>query len=745
MATAAIFAASYANANLGEKRNCAHRCCAPTAHMHTFELANEALSVHAFLQAHLQEQLRTSEEKQRKAKKGKTKIKYREKMFDATSLIHLGNCSSIKKSVASDLYMYMSKRRKHGKDVSPFLCLKKNYRVKEGYDDSSTASQGDYQYNFKWEKHFCFVKANFFYVYKLRGDYRPCAIFLLEKSEIQAIERTEDFPLGENEDVVHVTPLQSDTSDNAYAFYSPDKGVLRRWLKALNSSNFTALNMRIQTVTEENEEMKTDMSNVKRLNEIEIKNRDIEIGSLHEHINSLKVTPSVSFTNRSIELLSLCSHGTHAHAHTHEHRRTNTDTRTQTHERRHTNADTRTQTHERRHPLRYLDNTRTKNKRLQIAADVNIKSADELLQKKMVELEVTKNEVCLKVEGMHMEKIKTLTSEAEKRLKMLENIRIENSILENKLKEIMMTYEEASTNPEKITLINFNTNERYQKMVLSNKKLREEIIKMNIRFYEQEDKYKEKLKTIKEIIEIGDIFDYLHKLILLCQTKIKFYEHGHTYNDDKETELLRNIEYMIKETKLAETNARVCYISHRSKLLEERLLYYTNKKIPSDYFYFACTTLRRLGWVFGEIEVLTPLVVDNEEVYPLYSYIDNTNVIPMRENIYFNEGIEGRGTFQLVNEVDMYSMPTKMCPYKEKVLTDNKYNYIKIKLMDLKNDFNILKKKNKPNDAGNGEIGDDSGRGALSDLQWTQIKRAAYDRLERAIVALDRHEHLVKP
>ncbi|SCP05390.1 conserved Plasmodium protein, unknown function [Plasmodium ovale] len=616
-------------------------------------------------------------------------------MFDATSLIHLGNCSSIKKSVASDLYMYMSKRRKHGKDVSPFLCLKKNYTLKEGYDDRSTASQGDYQYNFKWEKHFCCVKANFFYVYKLRGDYRPCAIFLLEESEIQvinyhvaikkgAIERTEDFPLGENEDVVQVTPLQSDTSDNAYAFYSPDKGVLRRWLKALNSSNFTALNIKIQTVTEENEEMKTDMSNFKQLNEIEIKNRDIEIGSLHEHINSLK-------------------------------------------------AD--------------LDNTRTKNKRLQIAADVNIKSADELLQKKMLELEVTKNEVCLKVEENEVlrEKIKTLTSEAEKRLKILEDIRIENSILEKKLKEIMMTYEEACTNPEKITLINFNTNERYQKMVLNNKKLREEIIKMNIRFYEQEDKYREKLKTIKEIIEIGDIFDYLHKLILLCQTKIKFYEHGHTYNDDKQIELLRTIEYMIKETKLAETNARVCYITHRSKLLEERLLYYTNRKIPSDYFYFACTTLRRLGWVFGEIEVLTPLVVDKEEVYPLYSYVDNTNIIPMRENIYFNEGIEGRGTFQLVSEVDMYSMPTKMCPYKEKVLTDNKYNYIKIKLMDLRNDFNILKKKTKPNNGGNGEIGDDNGRGALSDLQWAQIKRAAYDRLERAIVALDRHEPLVKP
>ncbi|SBT80044.1 conserved Plasmodium protein, unknown function [Plasmodium malariae] len=528
-------------------------------------------------------------------------------MFDVSSLIHLGNNNSIKKCITGELYMYISKKKKV-KEHYPFTYLQKNITTKEN-DDYSASLEVSCKGNFKWIKCICFIKANFFYVYKSKGDYRPYVVFLLEGSQVQTInyhlalknkviEDIGDINLGQNEDIIQIKTCPY-IEDNIYTFYQSDKGLLKKWVKTLNNSNFTTINNNIKILIEENEDIKSNADNVKKLKDIEIKNRDIEIATLNERIRSLKVD---------------------------------------------------------------VENIRTKNKRLQIAADVNIKSADEFLQKKITEIEFIHNEMGLKIE-------------------------------EKKIKDIMITYEEACTEPEKITLINFNTNKRYQKIVLNNKNLKEEINKMNERFYELEDRYKEKIKTIKEIVEIGDIFDYLHKLIILCQTKIKFYEQCYKYNEEEQKELISSLEYMIKETKLSETNARVCYITHRSKILEERLQYYTKHKLPSDYFYFACTTLRRLGWVFGEIEALTPLQIDKNEVYPLYSYIDDMNVIPMREQIYFNEGIEGRSNFQIVNDVDIYSMPIKMCPYEQKILSDNKYDYIKIKLNDLKNDFNILKKK----------------------------------------------------
>ncbi|ETB62726.1 hypothetical protein YYC_00416 [Plasmodium yoelii 17X] len=338
------------------------------------------------------------------------------------------------------------------------------------------------------------------------------------------------------------------------------------------------------------------------------------------------------------------------------------------------------------------------------------------------------------------DKIKAAAREFEKMEKERNDANNEKFNLENKIKDIIVTYEEAKSDPEKITLKNFNINQRYQEIVVHNQNLKTEIKKLIERYYELENKYKEKIKTIKEIIEIGDIFDYLHKLVILCQTKIKFYEQSYKYTDEQQNELLTHLEYIIKETKLAEANARVSYITHRSKILEERLLYYINRKAPSDYFYFANITLRRLGWIFGEIETLNPIhlinckneqnksIQQNDDVYPLYSYLDenNANIIPMREQIYYNEGIEGRECFKIVTDVDVYSTPIKMYPYENMLLIENKYNYIKIKLTDLKKDFNILKQKKKFET-----------KSTISDLQWSEITKNAYHRLEKNIIALD--------
>ncbi|CRG95087.1 conserved Plasmodium protein, unknown function [Plasmodium gallinaceum] len=594
-------------------------------------------------------------------------------MFDVSSLIFFGNCNSAKKSISGNLYMYRLKKKKNFKEY-PYSCFENN-RINDIHNDSTISKEG-YNINNKWVKYFCFIKANFFYVYKLKGDYRPDTIFLLEGCQIKIInyyvalknkiiEENDEFNLKNNEDIIQIKTLDH-TDGQTYLFYVNDKGVLKKWFNTLNNSNFSSINNNIKIIKEENEEVKNNIDNIKKLNDIEIKNKEIEISNLKERINSLKAT---------------------------------------------------------------IENIRTKNKRLQIASEVNIKSADEFLQKKITEMEFIHNELGLKMEENNKlkETIIMITDESEKKLKLINDLKNEKKTLEKKLNEIMATYEEACNNPEKLTLINYNTNERYQKIVLNNKNLKQEIIKLNERFYNLEDRYREKIKTIKEIVEIGDIFDYLHKLIVLCQTKIKFYEQSYKYNEEQQKEIMNSIEYLIKETKLSEANARVCYITHRSKILEERLSYYINHTWPSDYFYFACTTLRRLGWVFGEIEVLNPVIGDNKEVYPLYSYIDDMNVIPMREQIYFNEGMEGRGNFNIVNDVDIYSMPVKMCPYEEKILSDNKYNYIKIKLTDLKNDFNILKKKTKPQN-----------RSMISNLQWDEIKKNAYDRLEKNMIILDK-------
>ncbi|ANQ09677.1 Uncharacterized protein PCOAH_00042080 [Plasmodium coatneyi] len=598
-------------------------------------------------------------------------------MFDISSLIHFGNSNAVKVSISGELYVYMSKRRQNGKEFSSPLMYLHADDVGKNNDNTSTILLNNHADDYKWVKCFCFVKSNFLYVYRVRGDYRPFIIFLLEGSEVQVvdyylavknkiIEQTKDLQLGENQDIIHIKTAPFGAG-HTYTFYSTDKGVIKKWTRSLKNANFSSINNNAKFISEENEEMKLSMDNMKKLNDIELKNKDIEISGLQERINSLK-------------------------------------------------AD--------------IENIRMKNKRLQIAADVNIKSADELLQKKITEIEFIHGEMEIKMEEIEQlkDKLRSATAESEKKSKLVNQLREERDLLEKKLKDIMATYEEAFTEPEKIALVNFNTNERYQKLVVSHKHLKEDINKMNERFYKLENEYKEKIKTIKEVVEIGDIFDYLHKLIILCQTKIKFYEQCYKYSEEQQKEITNLITYMIKETKLSEANARVCYITHRSRILEERLLHYMTMKPPSDYFHFACTTLRRLSWVFGEIEVLKPMKVSDqgEEEYPLYSYVDDMNTIPMREKIYFNEGLEGRANYQIVNDVDVYAMPVKMCPYEDKLLTENKYNYVQIKLNDLKKDFNIVKRKNKP-----------QSKNVLSDLQWAEIKRNAYDRMEKNMIILD--------
>lgn len=69
----------------------------------------------------------------------------------------------------------------------------------------------------------------------------------------------------------------------------------------------------------------------------------------------------------------------------------------------------------------------------------------------------------------------------------------------------------------------------------------------------------------------------------------------------------------------------------------------------------------------------------------------------------------------------------KCAPYQQMQLCENKYNYIKIKLNDLKKDFNIFKKKTKPQNAS-----------IISDLQWADMKKNAYQRLERNILLIEK-------
>ncbi|SCM05930.1 conserved Plasmodium protein, unknown function [Plasmodium chabaudi chabaudi] len=611
-------------------------------------------------------------------------------MFDTTSLVHLGSNQTIQKSISGELFMYICKK-KINKEYSPLLFSENDNKINESIYTNINYNDEAKQ-NYKWEKYFCFIKANFFFVYKFKGDYKPQYVFLLEGIQVQTInynvaikngiiEKIDNFNIGENEDIIQIKFIPSLNNMNMYIFYANKVGYSKRWAQILTDSNFTMLNKNINIIKEENEEIKNDIKNTKKINKIEIKNKDIEINSLNERINMLKVD---------------------------------------------------------------LENVRVKNKRLQTAAEANIQSADEFLQKKMTEMSAICAEIESKIEENETlkERIKVAAREFEKIEKERNDAKNEKFNLENKIKDIMVTYEEAKTDPEKITLKNFTINQRYQEIVVHNQNLKSEIKKLIERYYELENKYKEKIKTIKEIIEIGDIFDYLHKLVILCQTKIKFYEQSYKYTDEQQNELLTQLEYIIKETKLAEANARVSYITHRSKILEERLLYYINRKVPSDYFYFANITLRRLGWIFGEIETLTPIQLVNpasqsgqnknipgaDEVYPLYSYLDenNANIIPMREQIYYNEGIEGRESFKIVTGVDIYSTPIKMCPYENMLLMENKYNYIKIKLTDLKKDFNILKQKKKFET-----------KSTISDMQWSEITKNAYHRLEKNIIALD--------
>ncbi|CDO66166.1 conserved Plasmodium protein, unknown function [Plasmodium reichenowi] len=597
-------------------------------------------------------------------------------MFNVSSLIYFGNNNSIKKSIAGDVYIYTSKKKKKNHYSEPSLIhdINQNKEINNYHDDNI----GEYNCNEnnKWERYYCFIKANLFYIYKLRGDYKPHVIFLLEGNEIKnvnyyiaiknkIIQELDEFEIGENEDLIQIKTIQENKEDT-YILYIRDISTSKKWMNILKRSNFLYIYNSINTINEENEEIKKQLENTKRLNDIEITNKDIHIKELKCQINSLKDA---------------------------------------------------------------VEDIRTKNKRLQIAAEVNVKSADEYLQKKMNEMEFMQNEIGIKMEENKnlREKIQKTTEECYKKSKVLNELEIEKNTLEKKMKDIMLTLEEACSDPEKLTLINYNTNERYQKIVLNNKNLKKEINKMNERFYELEDRYKEKIRTIKEIVEIGDIFDYLHKLILLCQTKIKYYEQAYKYNEEQEKEIINSIQYMIKETKISEAHARICYITHRSKILEERLTYYTTHKIPSDYFYFACTTLRRLGWIFGEIEILSSLNLNQNNVYSIYSYVDNMNVIPMREQIFFNEGLEGRNNYKIVSDVDIYTIPRKMCPYRQMQLCENKYNYIKIKLNDLKKDFNIFKKKTKPQNAS-----------IISDLQWAEMKKNAYQRLERNILLIEK-------
>ncbi|CDU20181.1 conserved Plasmodium protein, unknown function [Plasmodium yoelii] len=609
-------------------------------------------------------------------------------MFDTTSLIHLGSNQTIQKSISGELCMYICKK-KINKEYSPFFFPENDNKINENiytninYNDKLKQS-------YKWEKYFCFIKANFFFVYKFKGDYKPQFVFLLEGIQVQTInynvaikngiiEKVDNFNIGENEDIIQIKFIPSLNNMNMCIFYASKVGYSKRWAQILTDSNFTLLNKNLNIIKDENEEIKNDIKNIKKINKIEIKNKDIQINSLNDRINMLK-------------------------------------------------AD--------------IENVRIKNKRLQTAAEANIQSADEFLQKKMTEMSAICAEIESKIEENETlkDKIKAAAREFEKMEKERNDANNEKFNLENKIKDIIVTYEEAKSDPEKITLKNFNINQRYQEIVVHNQNLKTEIKKLIERYYELENKYKEKIKTIKEIIEIGDIFDYLHKLVILCQTKIKFYEQSYKYTDEQQNELLTHLEYIIKETKLAEANARVSYITHRSKILEERLLYYINRKAPSDYFYFANITLRRLGWIFGEIETLNPIhlinckneknksIQQNDDVYPLYSYLDenNANIIPMREQIYYNEGIEGRECFKIVTDVDVYSTPIKMYPYENMLLIENKYNYIKIKLTDLKKDFNILKQKKKFET-----------KSTISDLQWSEITKNAYHRLEKNIIALD--------
>lgn len=593
-------------------------------------------------------------------------------MFDTTTLISIGKDNSIGKTVSGILYMYIRKKQRINKNTLQSISIG-NYE--KDYSRENFWKSHLKEKNEEWKKYFCFIKANIFYVYEIKEDTRPTHVFLLEGVECRTInfymalkqkliEKSENLMLGKNTDILEVK-LKNQDNGCKYYFYTPENGSMKRWTESLNDCSIVNLKKIVDELTEENEALKEEIGNVVKLKDLDLHTKDMEINDLKSKIRILEEN---------------------------------------------------------------LENTTTKNKRLQIAAEVNIKSTDEMLQKKISELEVINKQLDQKLEeNVRLQNsIREAKDEKNKMMHLVNSLEQEKKNLTRKMNRILETYEDARSEPEKITLINYNTNERYQKLVLNNKTLKEDIVKLNDRFFKLEEEYKEKIKILKEVVEIGDVFDYLHKLILLCQTKIKYYEEGYKYDAKEERRIKTTIYNLIKEAKVSETNARVCYIRHRSKVLEERLNYYINRVPASDYFYFACTVLRRLGWIFGEIEVLNPLIGPEGEEYPFFSYKGEENVFPLREQIYFNEGLEGRARYNIVSEVDVYSFPQKMCPYKEKLLSDNNYNYIKIKLTDIKKDFNILKKKSKlQNDK------------MISDVQWDTIKLNAFDRLERSMLMLE--------
>lgn len=596
-------------------------------------------------------------------------------MCDIKPLILIGIDDSVKKTISGFLYMY--KWQKQKRDMKHFRHC--------NLVDNSGSPHSPYQLNKNlipndkneaWSKYFCVIKANILFVYYMNKDTKPVHIFLLEGAsatvinfhmaiKLKLIEEDGTLQLGENMDILQLQLNDQDKDCKCY-FYTSNIAAMQRWYDCLNNSSFVNMQKNVDGLTEENKALKMEMKNAIKLKDLDLRKKEIEINDLRNQIQSLE---------------------------------------------------------------NILENTETKNRRLQIAAEVNIKSTDEMLQKKISEMEIIHEQLGQKIEeNLKLEeKLKQAKDETNRTFHLVNCLKEEKKVLTKKMNKILDTYKDACDEPEKIALINFNTNERYQKLVLNNKSLKEEVLKLNERFYKLEDEYKEKIKILKEVVEMGDVFDYLHKLILLCQTKIKYYEKGYTYNAKEEQKMKTTICNLIKETKVSETNARVCYIRHRSKVLEEKINHYINRLPASEYFYFACTVLKRLGWIFGEIESLNPLIGEHGEEYPFFSYKGEREEIPLREQIYFNEGIEGRSSYNIVNEVDVYSFPKKMCPYQDKLLSDNNYNYIKIKLTDMKKDFHILKKKHKPPNLND-----------ISDLRWEEIKKHAFERLEHNLLMLEK-------
>lgn len=113
-------------------------------------------------------------------------------MFNVSSLIYFGNNTSIKKSIAGDVYIYTSKKKKKNQYSEPSLIhdINQNKEINNYHDNNNHDDNiGEYNCNEnnKWERYYCFIKANIFYIYKLRGDYKPHVIFLLEGNEIKNV------------------------------------------------------------------------------------------------------------------------------------------------------------------------------------------------------------------------------------------------------------------------------------------------------------------------------------------------------------------------------------------------------------------------------------------------------------------------------------------------------------------------------------------------------------------------------